>query len=243
LTNGAIVVLPSPAALAARAADEFIASCAAAIRDHGVFSVAFSGGTTPKAMLTLLGSSEGSARVDWDRVHAFWSDERCVAPDDPASNFGMADAALLSRVPIPPGNVHRMRGEVAPQDGAADYVRQLESYFGGPPAFDIVFLGLGPDGHTASLFPGTTALDEAARPCVANRVDSHVASPWRLTLTYPAINSGRRVVFLVEGDEKAAIFKAVVKGERDPRKYPAQGVEPASGDLLWLVDVSAASAL
>jgi 6-phosphogluconolactonase len=232
-------VVDSPPLLAERAADAFESACDAAIRVRGGFAVALSGGKTPRAMLETLGERP----LDWSRIHFFWSDERCVPPDDPNSNYGMARAALLDRAEVPGSNVHRMKGELDPQEGARDYAEQLRVFFSAPPIFDLVYLGLGPDGHTASLFPGTTALRVADEACVANRVDGPVASPWRLTLTYPAINAARRVLFLVEGSEKAEILKQVVEGPRDVERYPAQGVAPANGDLVWLVDAAAAALL
>ncbi len=239
MTHRAIDVVDSPSLLAARAADGFESACDAAVRERGRFAVALSGGKTPRAMLETLGRRD----VDWSRVHFFWSDERCVGPDDPNSNYGMARAALLDRAGVPASNVHRMKGELDPQEGARDYAEQLRAFFSTTPIFDLVDLVLGPDGHTASLFPGTTALHVTDKTCVANRVDGPVASPWRLTLTYATINASRRVVFLVEGSPKADILKQVVEGPRDVERYPAQGIAPSSGDLVWLVDAAAAALL
>src|SRR5262249_28720953 len=148
-----------------------------ALKARGFFAAALSGGSTPKAMLQALAERP----LEWAAVHCFWGDERCVGPDDPNSNFGMARDTLLKRVPIPQDNVHRMKGELDPKDGARDYESQLRTFFGGTPRFDLEFLGLGPDGHTASLFPRTSALRVADAYCTANRVDGPVASPWRLT--------------------------------------------------------------
>jgi 6-phosphogluconolactonase len=235
-----MLVSETPESLATRAADEFAATYASALAEHGRLAVALSGGKTPRTMLEELAARS----IDWRLVHFFWSDERCVGPDDPNSNYRMAREALLSRVAPPPANVHRMKGELDPPEGARDYSEQLRAFFAGPPSFDLVYLGLGPDGHTASLFPGTTALHVTDEPCVANRVDgAGVASPWRLTLTFPAINAARRVIFLVEGLEKAAILKRVIEGAKDVERYPAQGIAPAGGDLLWLADASAAALL
>ena len=231
-------VAPTPEVLALRAADVFEKALHEAAREGRRFSVALSGGKTPRGMLCALAQRS----LDWQGVHFFWSDERCVGPDDPNSNFGMARDALLRRVPVPAEHVHRMKGEMPPHEGARDYVAQLCAFFGGPPILDLVFLGLGPDGHTASLFPFTSALDVDDTPCTENRVDGPVPSPWRLTLTYPAINAARRVVFLVEGADKADILKLVLEGPRDLPRYPAQGVAPA-GELLWRVDAAAATQL
>jgi len=201
--------------------------------------VALSGGKTPRAMLETL----AKRALAWPQIHFFWSDERCVGPDDPDSNYGMARAALLGRIAVPTSNVHRMNGELDPPAGARDYSDQMRVFFTAWPIFDLVYLGLGPDGHTASLFPGTAALRVTDETCVANRVDGHVPSPWRLTLTFPAINAARRVAFLVEGAQKADILKQVVEGTQDVERYPAQGIAPGSGDLTWLVDAAAASRL
>jgi 6-phosphogluconolactonase len=239
LASPKIVVLDTPQLLAARAADEFESACAKAVAQRGRFAVALSGGKTPRAMLVQLARRP----FDWIRVHFFWSDERCVAPDDPNSNYGMARSALLEPARIPESNVHRMKGELDPPTGAQEYTEQLRVFFGGEPIFDMVHLGLGPDGHTASLFPGSAALHVTDRPCVATRVDGSVPSGWRLTLTYPAINAGRRVLFLVEGPEKASILKRVIEGPQDVERYPAQGIAPHSGDLMWLVDAAAAFSL
>lgn len=221
----------------------FAETAKVAFAQRGRFVVVLSGGSTPKAMLTLLAGPEFAADIDWRRVHVFWGDERMVAPEDPNSNYGMANAALLSKVPIPQAQVHRMQGELEPHDAASQYSEDLRRFFGGPTSFDLAFLGLGPDGHTASLFPRTSALGVRDVPCVANQVGSeNVVSPWRLTLTYPALNASRAVVFLVEGDLKAAIVAEVLDGPRDPERLPAQGIAPA-GTLTWLLDAAAASKL
>lgn len=237
-----IVVLESPAALAAQAAIEFQTRSHAAVKDHGRFTVALSGGSTPKTMLQLLAGTDFAEDILWNAVHVFWSDERCVTPGDPSSNYGMANAALLSKVPIPPANVHRMRGEIQPHEGAIEYDELLGSFFAGPTAFDLTYLGLGLDGHTASLFPGTSALGVTHQLCVANSVAEKVVSPWRLTLTYRAINASQAVLFLVEGATKADVVAAVLEGPHDLQRLPSQGVAPV-GTLTWLLDKSAASKL
>lgn len=235
-----IVSLADPELLAARASDEFAAVALAATRERGRFAVALSGGKTPRAMLETL----STRALDWSSIHFFWSDERCVGPDDPNSNYGMARSALLSKIALPGGNVHRMRGELDPQAGASAYDAELRAFFGSTrPVFDLLFLGLGPDGHTASLFPGTAALGITDAWCAANEVTGPVASPWRLTLTYPAINAASRVVFLVEGTDKADILATVLGQEKDVRRYPAQGIAPTDGELVWLVDSAAAAKL
>lgn len=239
-----VVVLENPAALAQRAADEFVRRALTALAERGTFSVALSGGTTPTAMFELLASPRFATRVPWEHVHVFWSDERCVPPDDPASNFGLAQRTLLSRVDIPATNVHRMKGELPPEQAARDYQNELAEFFEhGLMHLDLVLLGLGPDGHTASLFPRTAALSVTDTWCVANRVADAPVSPWRLTLTFPSINAARAAMFLVEGDQKADIVAKVLEGPRDVTNLPAQGVTPADGELMWLLDRPAASRL
>lgn len=239
-----MLVLGDPHALAHRGAVEFQTLARRATAQRGRFAVALSGGSTPKAMLGVLASQEFARGVEWPSVHFFWSDERCVPPDDPNSNFGMAKQALLGPIRAADANVHRMRGELAPHAGAADYNEQLKAFFGASDIrFDLIYLGLGSDGHTASLFPGSAALHVTDVPCVANHVPQDATLPWRLTLTYPPLNAGRAVVFLVEGTAKADVLAKVLDGPRDVERFPAQGVQPADGTLTWLVDRTAASKL
>ena len=235
-----VVKVADPQLLAERAADEFAMSASAAVRGTGRFAVALSGGKTPRAMLETL----STRTLDWRSIHFFWSDERCVGPDDPNSNYGMARNALFSKIGASDLNVHRMHGELDPLVGASAYDAELRAFFGtAAPVFDLLFLGLGPDGHTASLFPGTAALGITDAWCAANEVSEPVASPWRLTLTYPAINAARRVIFLVEGADKSDILANVLGNEKDVRRYPAQGIAPTDGELVWLVDSAAAANL
>jgi 6-phosphogluconolactonase len=238
-----IVVAETPAALAYQAAGEFKAQAVAAIKERGRFAVALSGGSTPRAMLAQLSWPQFAQHIPWGRVHVFWGDERMVAPDDPSSNYGMANAALLSKVPIPQFQIHRMHGELEPDASAAAYDEELRKFFAGPTAFDLTFLGLGPDGHTASLFPHTSALSVRDKLCVPNKVgEANVVSPWRLTLTYPALNASHAVMFLVEGAAKADILAEVLEGPSDPQRLPAQGIAPA-GTLTWFVDAACAAKL
>lgn len=212
-----------------------------AIGDRGFFSVALAGGTTPKAAYALLAQEPRSRDVDWQRVFAYFSDERCVPPDDPQSNYKTAHDALLSKVSIPTGNVHRMRGEDSPAAAASAYARLLRGEFGDPPRFDLVMLGMGPDGHTASLFPGTDPLTDDGALVRAPFVDQVHA--FRLTITPRVINAARCVTIATEGVEKASALARVREGARDPAALPIQIVAPSDGRLLWLVDRAAASAL
>jgi 6-phosphogluconolactonase len=237
-----IVVLENAEALATQAAIEFQTRSHAAIKDRGRFTVALSGGRTPNTMFQLLSGPDFAEDINWGKVLVFWGDERCVPPDDTRSNFGMANAALLQKVPIPSSNVYRMRGELEPLDGARAYDQALRWFFDDTTNFDLTYLGLGPDGHTASLFPHSTALSVTDFFCAANFAGEKIDPPWRLTLTYPALNASRAVFFLVEGEEKADIVARVLEGPRDPHTLPSQGIAPA-GELNWLLDRPAASKL
>jgi 6-phosphogluconolactonase len=242
-----VEVLPTAEALMQAAAEAFVRCAAEAMRTSGRFAVALSGGSTPRRLYELLTTEPHAARVDWPRVYVFWGDERCVPPEDPASNYRMARESLLDRVPVPGPNVHRIRGEDDPADAAEAYERELRQAFSapeGPPRsapggrFDLVLLGLGDDGHTASLFPGTAALRETTRWVVAHHVAA--ASMWRITLTPLVINAAADVVFIVSGPEKAVILQRVVEGPCRPDELSAQGVAPRAGRLRWLVDAAAA---
>jgi 6-phosphogluconolactonase len=217
-----------------------IAAATAAIGATGRFTLALSGGSTPRALYSRLAEPAQATRMDWGRVHLFWGDERCVPPTDGSSNYRMAEEALLSKVPIPPANVHRIRGEDEPRAAATGYEALLRSWFAGT-TFDLVLLGMGSNGHTASLFPGLTALGEAERWVVAELVPE--VGMWRVTLTAPAINAAARVLFLVTGRDKAATLREVLSGPRDPRRLPAQLISPSPGRLTWLVDEAAAAEL
>ncbi len=195
-----------------------------------------SGGGTPKLLYELLATEPYRDRLNWSKVEIYFGDERCVPPDDPQSNYLMAHAAMLSKLPIPEPNIHRMRGELPPEQAAVEYGQLLKAKFhdGGP---DLVLLGMGDDGHTASLFPGTAALAETHHRVMANHVPQ--MDTWRLTMTYPFLNRASAVLVLVEGQKKAARLHEVLEGPRDPKRLPIQGIHPA-GKLTWLVDVAAA---
>jgi 6-phosphogluconolactonase len=231
-----------PASLARAAAEHFVALAAEAIAARGRFAVALPGGSTPRATYALLASDEFAALINWARVHVFWGDERCVPPDHPGSNYRMARQALLDHVPLPAGNVHRIRGEMEPGAAAQAYAAELGAFFGTPwPSFDLVLLGMGDDGHTASLFPGSDALQERLRPVIAVKAEYQDRPAHRVTLTAAAINAARRVLFLVAGAAKAETLQAVLEGPA--RRFPAQRIRPTSGQLTWLVDIEAASRL
>ncbi len=236
-----IKVYPDSQQLAQAAAELFVESADTAIRRQGRFSVALSGGSTPRAMHQILASDDFSSRVDWTNVHVFWGDERTVPPDHPESNFRMAQETLFSQVPIPERNVHRILAERQPSQAADDYEQTLRDFFGDQPRLDLVFLGMGDDGHTASLFPHTAALDEKTCWVVANHVEK--LDTWRITLTIGVINAAAKVAFLVSGGKKAARLHEVLRGLQQPHELPSQLIQPESGALLWLVDAPAAALL
>jgi 6-phosphogluconolactonase len=241
-TEAEVVVRPSLEALSREAASRFQRLAAESIASTGRFSVALSGGSTPRALYHLLGEPPLREAIDWPRVHLFWGDERFVPADHPDSNYRLAQEAFISKAPIPPANVHRFPTESGdPETAAAQYEETLRRFFTQTPHLDLVLLGLGADGHTASLFPGSPALDEGGRLVVAAYVRKLDA--WRLTLTPPVLRGARHVVFLVSGSDKASILREVLEGPYDPHRLPAQLVRPEKGDLTWLADEAAASLL
>src|ERR1700681_3619515 len=229
------------------AAQEFVQAARKAIEAKGRFDLVLSGGSTPKGLYALLTSDpvfRGS--IAWHKVRFFWGDERHVPPGDPESNYGMAREALLRHLPVEEEQVFRMHGENPDAAAAAsEYQEALSQAFdlkpGDTPRFDLILLGMGPDGHTASLFPGTKALRERHRLVTSNWVGKPFTD--RITLTSPVLNAADRVIFLVQGADKALALKAVIEGPREPMQLPAQLIRPRSGTLLWLADPTAASML
>ncbi len=232
-----IETFSTPPALVERAADLFIQSAAQSVQARGYFSVALSGGSTPRALYERLAEAE----ISWQNIHLFWGDERCVLPDHPDSNYRMTAESLLSRITIPPENIHRIQGELPPAQAAEVYEQELRTFFGNSPRFDLVLLGIGDDGHTASLFPDSPALAESVRWAVAAE---HTTPPpplvSRVTLTFGVFNAARRVIFLVSGAGKAARLAEIQRGGDS---LPAARIQPANGELLWLADVAAAAHL
>lgn len=235
------VFLDAPAIF--RAAADLIALRAhQAVRQRGKFNIVLSGGSTPHGLYAHL-ASESRDRVPWQHTHFFWGDERLVPPDHPDSNYNMAFETMLSHVPVPPENIHRVRTELCnPELMVADYVRELRDFFrlreGAFPRFDIVLLGLGADGHTASLFPDTTALLEQNHLVTLNRVEKLDAA--RITMTVPLLNNAACILFLVQGAEKADALRSVFSGELQPLRFPALLIQPSDGDLHWMADHAAA---
>ncbi|HSE91961.1 MAG TPA: 6-phosphogluconolactonase [Methylomirabilota bacterium] len=230
-------------AVAQAGAEEFVTLAAAAAGARGRFMVALAGGSTPRRMYRLLAEPAWRDRVAWDRVEVFWGDERAVPPDHADSNYHMAATALLERVPVPSGRVHRIRAEAADlADAAREYQAEIARVFGvpedgPPPAFDLILLGMGADGHTASLFPGTTGLDERRRWVVSHAVPSMRTE--RVTLTLPIINRAREIRFLVTGEDKAGRLREALTPPRGT-PLPVQRVAPEAGRLVWLADRAAA---
>lgn len=223
--------------VAERAAGIFIETAKEAIKNHGEFSVALSGGSTPKALFELLANENYASQIEWQNVHIFWSDERCVSPEDEQSNYHMADEALLKHVPIPRNQIHRMRGEDEPSKAAFDYERELISHFKtDEPRFDLILLGMGDDGHTASLFPNTTAIDENEKLVAAPFVEKFNSN--RLTFTFKTINAAEKIVFLITGASKAETLKLVLS--KPQKDLPASLVNATDGQLLLLISESAA---
>lgn len=235
------------AALAAAAAEAFTQAAEKAVAARGRARIAISGGSTPKAAFALLADANQpwQARMPWDKLDIFWVDERCVPPDDAESNYRMTREALLDHVPLQAEQVHRMEGELDPHAAAARYESLLRNVFrlegAESPRFDLVQLGMGPDGHTASLFPHTEALHEMGRLVAANFVEK--LKMWRVTLTWPVINQANSVFFLIGGKDKAEVLREVMQGPNDPERLPSQLIWPASGILTLILDQAAAALL
>lgn len=243
--NTELVVCADPEAVAREGARRFALHAAAAIQQHGRFAVALSGGSTPKRMYEIL-AQEFRDSIDWEYVHFFWGDERFVPFTNAASNYHMTDVALLSALELQNGNVHRVHTELENADAAAAaYERDIVSFFGLAagefPKFDLILLGLGTNGHTASLFPHSKSLHESSRIVVSDYVDEVKQS--RITLTAPAINSARDILFLANGSEKATVVKEILFGTPDTERLPAQLIHPVPGSTTWLLDRASAAQL
>ncbi|MFC2029695.1 6-phosphogluconolactonase [Chloroflexota bacterium] len=237
-----IIVIADAGKLAHEAARRFTNLAREAVESRGRFSVALSGGSTPGTLYGLLAGAPYREQVPWGKVHLFWGDERSVPAGESGSNYHMADQALIRHVPIPAENVHRIQGELAPEAAARAYDKALRDFYCGPhPRFDLVLLGIGHDGHTASLFPGSPGLGERERLAQAATAIYEDRPAERVTLTLGAINTAREVLFLVSGSAKAEIVKAVLEGSGE--QFPAQRVQPSAGAVTWLLDEGAASLL
>ena len=239
--RGELRIYETPEAVAAALADLFVEDARSAIETRGSFFVALSGGRTPQAAYALLAGIERCEEVDWPHVFIYFGDERGVPPENDDSNYKMAFEAFLSRVSIPAQNVHRMHGEDEPARAARAYAQTLVQTMGEMPRFDLMLLGMGADGHTASLFPGTDPQTDEDQLVRAVLVEDF--APHRLTVTPLVINNSRHIAIVAEGAAKASTLQAVREGPYDPVKYPVQIVSPNDGELTWLVDKAAAASL
>ena len=245
--NSEIVVLEDVTALSYKAAEIFVRCISEALSRKARFSVALSGGSTPKALFSLLVEDDSfTNKIPWDKIHFFWGDERHVPPQDAQSNFRMADEMMLTKAHVRAGNIHRIPTEQSDSAKVAqDYEKELKIFFelatDQLPVFDFNLLGLGPDGHTASLFPGTKALYQNNRMVVANWVETFQTH--RITMTAPVLNNADTIVFLVSGKEKAEVLQKILEGDHQPDLLPAQLIQPTHGKLIWLVDQAAAGRL
>jgi 6-phosphogluconolactonase len=239
-----IVVLDDAQALAVRIAEEITHFAGEAVCTHGEFMLCLTGGETPAPAYELL-ATRFALSVDWKEVHFFWGDERCVPPDDQASNYRMAHDTMLSRLSLRPEQIHRIKGELEPDRAALEYENELRRAFhmapGEFPSFNLLLLGLGDNAHIASLFPNNAALHERNRIAVAVEVDA--PQRHRVSLTVPALNNAQRILFVVGGERKAQAVKNVIEGPSDPDKFPAQLIRPEHGEVLWLLDRAAAGLL
>ena len=240
-------ILTNIDAIAKRSAEDFVQSATQAVSEKGSFSVALAGGSTPKALYSLLASDAAlRSQVPWDKMYVYFGDERSVGPDHADSNFRMATETMLAKVPLKPEQVFRIKGEYKDTEKAAqEYEQVLRTSFkiaeGQFPRFDLVFLGIGNEGHTASLFPGTKALHETKRLVVRNWVGKLYTN--RITLTAPAINNAARVIFMITGADKALALKGILEGPYEPEQLPAQLIQPPNGKVVWLVDTIAGGML
>jgi 6-phosphogluconolactonase len=244
-TSTEIRILTTPQELFSAAADELIHAATDAVAARGRFALALSGGSTPKALFNLL-ANNARTTLPWEKMFFFWGDERHVPPTDPDSNYRMADEAMLSKIPVKPENIFRIQAENHDAAAAADaYEKTLQKFFKLEPAqfprFDLILLGMGPDGHTASLFPASAGLQEHSRLVIANWVEKFKTH--RLTFTYPVLNAAARVAFLVSGTDKAPALHEVLESDAPGDQYPAKLVHPTDGKLIWLLDRAAASQL
>ncbi|MGD2099091.1 MAG: 6-phosphogluconolactonase [Desulfobacterales bacterium] len=245
--NHKIQIVADAESMCRAAAETLVKHIYRILQTNDVYSIALSGGSTPRRLYALLADDpELDRRIPWERIHFFWGDERHVPPEHPDSNYRMAFEAMLSHAPIPPANIHRIRAENPDAGEAAeDYVRDIRQFFGitngKMPRFNSVLLGMGSDGHTASLFPDSPALREQKCMVVANWVEKF--NSYRITLTVPVLNNADLILFLVSGDEKAEALKTVLEGAAAPDRYPAQLIQPSRGQLMWFLDRPAAGGL
>jgi len=244
MSEAKITVLDDPQSVYVHAAEEIAHFAGEDICIHAEFTIALSGGNTPAAVYELLGT-RFKLSVDWKEVRFFWGDERCVAPDDKLSNYAMAKRTLLSHLTLRNDQVHRIQGELPPEEAARSYEEELKRAFnlgeGELPRFGLVMLGLGENRHTLSLFPGNPAINETNRMVVPVDVDATPRK--RVTFTPPVANNAARAMFIATGKAKAEAVRDIIEGPRDPSRFPAQIIQPSDGELIWLLDKEAASLL
>ena len=233
-----IHLYPNKEQLVTATTEHVVNSIGQAIEERGLCNIALAGGNTPREVYSMLAEESYRGRVDWDKLHLFWGDERMVPPEHQDSNFRMVKETLLDHVRIPDVNVHRIRGEIAPEKSATDYAELLHKHFKEDlPRFDLILLGIGEDGHTASLFPGTDAVEECERYAVAVFVSR--LGTWRVTLTFPVLNAAREVFFLVSGRSKADTVRRIISIKQPAKEFPASMVNPENGTLHWMLDSEA----
>ncbi|MHC4268520.1 MAG: 6-phosphogluconolactonase [Planctomycetota bacterium] len=233
-----IHIYPNKEKLVAATTERVVGSIEKVIKENGLCNMALAGGNTPGGVYSMLAANPYQDRLDWSRLHLFWGDERMVSPEHQDSNFRMVRETLLDHVAIPDDNVHRIHGEIAPEQAAEEYASLLNDHFKtNLPGFDIILLGLGEDGHTASLFPETDAVEECEQHAVAvfvPRFDS-----WRVTLTLPVLNAAREIYFLVSGRSKSDIMQRIMSIKQPSKEFPATMVDPVNGELHWMLDSDA----
>jgi 6-phosphogluconolactonase len=245
--NREVQILPDAAAIARRAAEQIVESAAAAVKERGVFTISLAGGSTPKTLYTLLATDPAfKSKMPWDKTQFFFGDERHVPPDDSESNFRMANESMLSKLSLKSEQVLRIKGEYEDAEKAAkEYEQTLRSRFklsdGQLPRFDVLLLGMGEEGHTLSLFPGTKALHDNGRLVMSNWVGKFFTT--RITTTAPVASNSALVIFMITKADKALALKAVLEGPYEPEQLPSQLIQPKNGRLLWLLDPTAASKL
>jgi len=233
-----IHVYPDKKALITATAEKIIYSIEQSVKDNGLCNIALTGGNTPRDLYSMLATDTYKKRVDWNCVHLFWGDERTVPPENPDSNFGMARQTLLKHIKLPQDNIHRIKGEITPEDAAKEYSSLIHGHFKeAPPRFDLILLGLGEDGHIASLFPGTAAIEENIKTVVAVFVPK--LDTWRISLTLPVINTAKEIMFLVSGSSKSKIMQQIMNIEEPAKDVPATLVNPKDGTVHWLLDSEA----
>ncbi|MBO1224135.1 MAG: 6-phosphogluconolactonase [Candidatus Scalindua sediminis] len=235
-----IHVYPNKEKLVAATTERVINLIGQAIQENGLCNIALAGGNTPREVYSMLAANSYRDRVDWNGLHLFWGDERMVPPEHQDSNFRMVQQTLLEHIKIPDGNVHRIRGEITPEQAASEYAELLHNSFRkDSPRFDLILLGIGEDGHTASLFPDTDAIEECERHAVAVFVPR--LNTWRVTLTLPVLNAAREVIFLVSGNSKSNIIQRIMNIKQPTKDLPATMVNPENGTLRWMLDSDAAA--